>query len=770
MKRVLKVTFMFIFILDICYNTQELNVQTIGIFSECQNTTFGNQGKGNHTELNRIAKFLNRFFGQFNSRLGNFLATKYGSKLIIDSYNFDTCTNDSALLRIVETILLDKKHNFLRAKDNKTFSSVGAIHTYMPETMTKTLKSLIHGIPIYDTNIKGILKDELQFYTKSLTTMFEIFRWRKLLLLSLEPTKYDNYLYRELFHQSINKFKEERFCFHYKVLNETKSLANHNKFNELWLSKEKPVLILFGHYQSQLSFLKQNSELLNSTKQNVIGLELLQYQLDAIAEYIIMVPKLLVITDSYRKFLSFNYPATMAEMKRNNLPKEVRIGVISKFFALYFFYFQRVALFSKSNSIIKSQQVFFKIRREEAHTDVRLARNINFNFPYQKSYNAKSYGKSFQDTLASIGRHKQLGENMCPHLACGPGFQKTYGNVTGGYTWKCEFCPVNHIKPTFGNTHCIPCQGIQSIDNGLRTKCIDPYREVDLEMDFERIFAASLCAIGLIMALLNMSVFTLKKDTPMVRLSDYQLSMAHMTLCGLIFVANLCALLTKPTKNWNCVSRVLLVSVFYVLNIGIVFIKSQKLLQAFLSQVRLTVQEARRTVVIQGFILFLFLILVNGVLGIFAQQEPIKLIEIRDFPTITKQNICNTQRHVNLVTGCAMVLQVLCSIQAFRGRNLPSHMNDGIVLMYTTFTLTIVFSANFAMVHFRKLVDKEVFQFGAVASNTLIVLFLLYGQKAFRILAYPDKNTKAYFREMRMADMKSKANARLNTGTEIQGK
>ena len=46
-------------------------------------------------------------------------------------------------------------------------------------------------------------KYEFQLYTKSMATMFQKFRLKKLLLISLEPIKYDNFMYRELSYKSI---------------------------------------------------------------------------------------------------------------------------------------------------------------------------------------------------------------------------------------------------------------------------------------------------------------------------------------------------------------------------------------------------------------------------------------------------------------------------------------------------------------------------------------------------------------------------------------
>ena len=126
-------------------------------------------------------------------------------------------------------------------------------------------------------------------------------------------------------------------------------------------------------------------------------------------------------------------------------------------------------------------------------------------------------------------------------------------------------------------------------------------------------------------------------------------------------------------------------------------------------------------------------------------------------PTLTRQNICNIHWHINVIIGLTMFIQLLCSIQAFRGRHLPSVMNDGIVLTYATFALSITFSVTFAIVHFQQKIDKEVFQFGAIAANNFIISFMLYGQKAIRMVAYPECNTREYFQEQRLAEIRQSA-------------
>ena len=64
----------------------------------------------------------------------------------------------------------------------------------------------------------------------------------------------------------------------------------------------------------------------------------------------------------------------------------------------------------------------------------------------------------------------------CSHVYCGPGKHKVYGEIPGGYGWRCDFCPINTIKQSAGEGNCKPCKGVD-IDNGIRTKCIDPYSD-----------------------------------------------------------------------------------------------------------------------------------------------------------------------------------------------------------------------------------------------------------------------------------------------------
>ena len=81
-------------------------------------------------------------------------------------------------------------------------------------------------------------------------------------------------------------------------------------------------------------------------------------------------------------------------------------------------------------------------------------------------------------------------------------------------------------------------------------------------------------------------------------------------------------------------------------------------------------------------------------------------------------------------------------------------MNDAMSLVYTSFTTLLMFIVMYVIVSFQKPVEKELYQYLTLTVNNLVIYFMLYGQKAIRMLAYPQQNTRRYFQEQRLNEMR----------------
>ena len=320
------------------------------------------------------------------------------------------------------------------------------------------------------------------------------------------------------------------------------------------------------------------------------------------------------------------------------------------------------------------------------------------------------------------------------------------------FAWKCVLCPPNTHKRLFGDRKCQKCTGRFNIDNGKRTMCTDPYQNVYFGLsNSEFSFLLALNLLGIFITFFSSIVFIVNRRTPMVSVSDYTISLIHMSIMCLLFMTVPSTFIGKPNFK-KCISRLISISLLYTANIGIVFIKSQKLLQAFLSKIRLAAKEVQRSKIVQVFIIVVLMISVNTLLIITTYQRPITSAEALDSKAFISYHYCNNAFHGNILIASTMIIQLMCSIQAFRGRNLPSVMNDSIVLMYATFILTIVFGVSFVIVNAQPPQMKELFQCLAVTISNIVIVFLMYTQKALRMLISPEKNTRAYFRMVRMRE------------------
>ena len=349
--------------------------------------------------------------------------------------------------------------------------------------------------------------------------------------------------------------------------------------------------------------------------------------------------------------------------------------------------------------------------------------------------------------------------NRCPLVVCGPGKYKVYGEIAGGYGWRCDLCPVNHYKSTVGDDGCIPCRGQFSIDNGFRTKCIDPYRDVYPNIIKMVLFQSTiaLSAFGFVGSFFTLGVFIKKRKSPVVTSSDFTASTIHLIIINLAFIASIFPQ-TINLSEIMCVVRISSVTIVNALNISFMLVKSQKLLQAFLSKVPITLEEARKTVTLQ-IVTVLVTALITGALIVVAYNVKCPVLSFDlNMAKMERIHFCDTSFHSNVVLGFIMMIQF---VQAFRGRHLPSVMNDGMSLVYASFTSIIMLIVMFAIGNFQKSIEKELYQNLTIVINTLVIWLMMYGQKAIRMLMYPKQNTKRYFQDQRMLEMRERVNERM---------
>ena len=205
----------------------------------------------------------------------------------------------------------------------------------------------------------------------------------------------------------------------------------------------------------------------------------------------------------------------------------------------------------------------------------------------------------------------------------------------------------------------------------------------------------------------------------------------------------------------KCVAANLVISILYVINVAFVYTKSQKLLTAFRSAVHLSRKEIRRTSAAQVFTIVIFLLISNAISIITFTQESANVVNFLDEDQMLRVHHCNTGYHENVLISFITLLQMLCLVQAYRGRHLPGPMNNAMSLVYAILIATINFLISFPITAFLDEVDKEFARLIVVITNCIFIVLLLYGQKCYLIMFRPRKNTRHYFTQKRLEAMSS---------------
>ena len=246
-------------------------------------------------------------------------------------------------------------------------------------------------------------------------------------------------------------------------------------------------------------------------------------------------------------------------------------------------------------------------------------------------------------------------------------------------------------------------------------------------------------------------MFVVRRQTVIVRVSDVHISLLHL---GSLFVVYSTVWLTYTNagvqlllfqnkfddgeiktidsyigKRGICVARLLVKAIPYTMNVALVYTKSEKLLSAFLSKIKLTPGEIRKTTGVQIFTISCFLIVSNLLVAVFYQINKPDMVYVEENTDMSRIFQCNTLPKGETALNCFLVVcHLACLVQAFRGRKLPSRtgMNNAMTLVYASLITTTAFGVIFPISIFQS--DRErMFMHGLVLLvNCHIMVMLLY--------------------------------------------
>ena len=337
--------------------------------------------------------------------------------------------------------------------------------------------------------------------------------------------------------------------------------------------------------------------------------------------------------------------------------------------------------------------------------------------------------------------------STCFSPTCEKGFEIQTTFKDSYYGQHCIKCPDNHYNNESGNTTCRPCPR-HTVSMTSRDSCYDPYKETFPSLDQWSVrIALFINASGGVFSSIAVLVFLYRRDTPLVRAMDLNISLQHLLSLLITFITTPYLFIGKPRQT-ICFLRPLLVSVLNNLSVAFVIAKSQRLLKIFISKMMiLTECEMRRYNIFVGTGIFLICGIGQAFLLLPVSNIKIKVVEVRIDKEMIRDVHCNTEDYINIQLVYLIVLQLFTAFQAFRCRSLPGPFNEAMSIVYSTLIVIATYSATFPIYYFQHTEStKANVHFLSLSVANIFSMLILYGNRLFIVVFKRKKNSKNYVR------------------------
>ena len=336
--------------------------------------------------------------------------------------------------------------------------------------------------------------------------------------------------------------------------------------------------------------------------------------------------------------------------------------------------------------------------------------------------------------------------SKCNSKPCDSGKTNISFNLKKPCCWTCIPCPENQIKLSFGNFKCHECPP-DTVPNKDRTQCI---RRMNLDIkynDYVGIIILSTSTVSIVINLIILIIFILKRHTPLVRSSAFKLSLIQL-ICHLLFFIASFFRMGKFT-NRTCI---ILPSVYFFLNtiiIAITITKVSRLIIIFKTKWRFTRAEITKLKRIElAFILICAIVNITIYITLHLIFKPeVSHVIIKTEELYVTFHMCNNTSTIFVANILYLLfLEIICGIQCFRGRNIPEQYNEAKYICFATFlsTLTVCMS-----VILRDGINSYkisiLLQTLMATLGSLSVMLSLFGYKIYIIIFQPLKNSKEAF-------------------------